>query len=182
MEMRAQVRIEADPGSAWDVVGERFGQVAQWATPILTSRLVTDPLTTADDGTAEPSPAEGTARVCGIGGFGPFPEGEIVERLTVFDRKARRLEYRAVRGMPRMVRSAVNRWSVHTVPGDDSSCVVRVHATLRLAWWAAPMAPVMAWQLHRGAREVLQDLRHQVETGRPRSSGSSGPAGRRESV
>ena len=109
-----------------------------------------------------------SAGVCGIGGFGPFPPGEIVERLTVFDRDARRLEYRAVRGLPRMMRSAVNRWSVHPDPGDQARSVVKVHATVRLAWWALPLTPFMAWQLGRGGRDVLEDLRRHVETARPR--------------
>ena len=176
--MRAAVTVDATPDQVWEVVGERFGDVAQWATPILTSRLVSEsPQAGGAVGQVpEQVPAEGVARVCGIGGFGPFPAGEITERLTVFDRSVRRLEYRAVRGMPPMLRSAVNRWSVHPVPGAHDRCVVRVHATLRLRWWAAPFGPVMAWQLHRGARGVLQELRRWVEGGRPRSDGTDSRA------
>jgi hypothetical protein len=175
MEMRGEIQIDATPAQAWDVLGERFGQVAQWAAPILTSRLVADATVPAE---GEPAPSVGIARVCGVDGFGPVPAGEVLERLTVFDRHARRLEYEAERGTPRIVRSAVNRWSVHPLPGDDAGCVVRMHATLRLAWWATPLAPVMDRQLRRGARQVLQDLRHWVETGQHATTGAS----RRESV
>ena len=169
--MRVEVTIDATPDQVWAVVGERFGDVAQWATPILTSRLLAAAGAAGDAG---PVPAEGVARVCGIGGFGPFPAGEITERLTVFDRSARRLEYRAVHGLPRLMRSAVNRWSVHPDPDDQARSVVKVHATVRLAWWAVLLTPFMAWQLGRGGRDVLEDLRHHVETTRPRADRGQG--------
>ena len=39
MEMRAELRIDAQPGAAWAVVGEQFGQVGEWACPIADSSI-----------------------------------------------------------------------------------------------------------------------------------------------
>jgi hypothetical protein len=100
MEMRAEVVINAPGEDAWVVVGERFGDIGEWASAI-TESVVDGP------------PAVGRVRTCQVAGFGPIAAGVIKERLIEFDPEARSLSYEAAAGMPWFIAGAVSRWSVH---------------------------------------------------------------------
>lgn len=152
MEMRAEVMISTPADDAWMIVGERFGQIGDWASALAESGM---------DG----SPAVGEVRTCHVAGFGPFGPGVIKERLTGFDPQARSLSYEAAEGLPGFVVHAVNRWSVE--PGPGGGCFVKIHATLTLRPFARPLGPVLRWFTRADTRRVLAELRHRVETGRP---------------
>ena len=72
MEMRAEVVINAPGEDAWVVVGERFGDIGEWASAI-TESVVDGP------------PAVGRVRTCQVAGFGPIAAGVVKERLIEFD-------------------------------------------------------------------------------------------------
>src|SRR5260370_16990800 len=60
MEMRAELVISAPAEDAWAVVGERFGEIGEWASAITKSVM---------DG----QPAAGQVRTCPFAGLGPLP-------------------------------------------------------------------------------------------------------------
>ncbi|MEP7023054.1 MAG: SRPBCC family protein [Actinomycetota bacterium] len=153
MELRAELVVNAPAQDAWVVVGERFGEIGEWVSAITGSSM---------DGRA----AAGQVRTCHIAGFGPIAPGVIKERLVGFDPEARSLSYEPIAGMPRFIVCAVSRWSVRDGPG--SGCTVRIHATLTLRPAARPLGPVLRWRMRADTRRVLAELRHRVETGRPR--------------
>jgi hypothetical protein len=111
-------------------------------------------------------PGTGQVRTCQLAGFGPIGPGVITERLVHFDPQARSLAYEAVAGMPAFIKHAGNRWSVHAGPGGGS--MVAIHATVTLRPAARPVGPVLRWRMRADGRRVLAELRHRVETGRPR--------------
>ncbi len=115
--MRAELAISAPAQDAWAVVGERFGEIGQWASAI------TEPVM---DG----PPGPGRVRTCHVAGFGPIAPGVITERLVRFDPGGRSLSYQAAGGMPRFIAHAVSRWSVHE--GLSGTCLVRIDATVTL--------------------------------------------------
>ena len=86
MRMRAELVVNATAGDAWVVVGERFGEIGEWASAITESVM---------DG----PPAVGHVRTCRVAGFGPIAAGVIKERLTQFDPEAKSLSYEAA-GLP----------------------------------------------------------------------------------
>jgi len=152
MKMRAELKISAPAQDAWVVVGERFGEIGEWASAITMSVM---------DG----PPGPGQVRTCHVAGFGPIAPGLIRERLVRFDPGARSLSYQAAEGMPGFIVRAASRWSVHEEPGG--TCLVRIDATLTLRPIARPLGPVLRWRMRAGTRRVLAELRHRVETGRP---------------
>ena len=152
MEMRSELVISAPAEDAWVVVGERFGEIGEWASAITESVM---------DG----QPDVGQVRTCRVAGFGPLAPGVIRERLAGFDPEARSLSYEAAEGMPGFIVRAVSRWSVHA--GSGSACTVRIHATLTLRRAARPLGPVLRWRMRADTRRVLAELRHRVETGHP---------------
>jgi hypothetical protein len=64
MEMRAELVINAPAEDAWVVVGERFGDIGEWASAITESVM---------DG----PPAVGRVRTCQVARFGPIAAGVI---------------------------------------------------------------------------------------------------------
>jgi hypothetical protein len=139
MEMRAELVINAPAQDAWIVVGERFGEIAEWA-PAITESVM--------DG----RPAVGRIRTCQVAWFGPIAAGVIKERLTQLDPQARSLSYEAAARMPRFIAGAVSRWSVHAGPG--SACTVRIHATLALRRVARPPSPALRWRMRADTQRV----------------------------
>jgi hypothetical protein len=152
MEMRAELVIGAPAEDAWVVVGERFGEISEWASAITESVM---------DG----PPASGRVRTCQVAGFGPIGAGVIKERLIQFDPQARTLSYEAAEGMPWFIAGAISRWSVHAGPG--SGCTVRIHATLTLRWAARPLGPALRWRMRADIQRVMAELKHEVEGDHP---------------
>ena len=161
MEMRAEVVINAPGEDAWVVVGERFGDIGEWASAI-TESVVDGP------------PAVGRVRTCQVAGFGPIAAGVIKERLIEFDPEARSLSYEAAAGMPWFIAGAVSRWSVH--PGPGGACTVRIRATLALRLAAQPLSPALRWWMCADTRRALAELRRRVETGHHARAALAPPA------
>jgi hypothetical protein len=152
VDLRADIVIDAPAAAAWAVLGERFGQIGDWATPI-TNSYVDGELTV------------GAVRTCQFSGFGPFKPGAIQERLVEFDPGAMTLAYESVEGIPSFVKSARNRWTIE--PRSAASCLVRTHATLELQGPLRLLQFVVAHRLQADGARVLDELRYQVEHGRP---------------
>jgi hypothetical protein len=142
-------------------VGERFGEIAEWASAI-TASVIDGP------------PDAGRVRACQAAGFGPVAAGVVTERLIEFDPDARSLSYEAAAGLPWFIAGALSRWSVHAGPG--SACTVRIHATLTLRRAARPLSPALRWRMRADTRRALAELRHRVETSHPAQASPAPPA------
>jgi hypothetical protein len=154
MELRNEIIILAPAERVWQVLGERFMHVSEWAAPITASCPV---------GPAEPG--VGVTRSCNIAPFGPVKAGVVEERLTRFDREAMAFEYEALRGMPSFVGRAVNRWSVSRI--DDQRSRLHIHATLSLSGPMALLGCLVKWEMQAGGAKVAEELKYFVENGRP---------------
>jgi hypothetical protein len=144
VELRAQVVISAPAQSAWAVVGEQFGDIGQWAAPIVRSWV-------------DSQPGPGAVRTCQIANFGPFPAGTIKERLIQFDPNAMAFTYESAEGMPTFVSKAINRWSVQ--PETATRCVVRTHTTLTLRGPVRLLEMFLRLKLRTDGARVLDELR-----------------------
>ena len=143
--------MDAPAKAAWTVLGECWGHIGRWAAPITVSFL-------------EGEPCAGSVRTCHIARFGPVARSVIKERLLEFDATSMSLTYEAA-GMPRFIKHAVNRWSVHTL--DDGRCVVKTHATVELRGPMALLGPLLHRSFKANGARVLEELRHRVENGTP---------------
>lgn len=152
MELHKEIVVNASAAAAWAILGERYGHIAEWAAPITASSL-------------EGAPRVGAVRTCHIARFGPVAPGAIKERLIAFDAQAKSFAYEAVAGMPGFIERAVNRWSVHA--RDETSCIVRTHATLTLRGPLALLGVLLKWKMQADGERVLEELKHWIERGRP---------------
>jgi hypothetical protein len=73
--------------------------------------------------------------------------------------------YEAADGMPGFFRRATSYWSVH--PLDGERCLIRTHATVILRGPATLLSFLLKRNLQAAGARVLDELRHQVEHGRP---------------
>jgi hypothetical protein len=147
--------IDAPAERVWQVIGERFMHVSEWAAPITASCPI---------GPAEPG--VGVTRSCNIAPVGPVKAGVVRERLTKFDRSQMAFEYEALaEGMPSFISHAVSRWSVSGIDGVRS--VLRIHATVSLRGLMKLLGFVIKWQMQVAGLRVLEELKYFVEKGRP---------------
>ncbi len=150
--MRVEITINAPASEAWRVMGERFGDIGHWASPITASRL---------DGDA----AVGAVRDCHIAGFGPIGAGIIKEQLTRFQPDEMTFQYDAIQGMPNFIRSATAQWTVEAIgPG---ACVAQTKATVSLRGLARLASPILKPRMMKDGLRVLEELKHYLEHGQP---------------
>lgn len=152
MDLRLEIVVNAPARAAWEVLGERFADIGEWASPITSSSL---------DG----APRVGAVRTCHTLRIGPIPAGTIKERLIEYDPASMSFAYEAVDGMPGFIKRAANAWSVH--PLDDERCLVRAGATVALRGPAALLGFLLKRKLQSDGARVLDELRHRIEHGRP---------------
>jgi len=152
MDLSGEILVNAPADAAWQILGEHFADIGEWAVPIASSSL---------DGELQC----GAIRTCHTARFGPVPAGIIKERLIEYDPRAMSFAYEAVAGMPGFIERAANHWSVH--PLDDGRCLVRTRATLKLCGPAALFGCLLKWKLQTDSARVLDELRYRIEHGQP---------------
>ncbi len=99
MDIHEQVEIEAPASTVWEVVGERFGDIARWTEFLDSSSL-------------EGELGVGAVRTCRFQPNVFSRTGTIRERLTSFDRDAMRLSYEGI-GMSAFMERAINPLNGH---------------------------------------------------------------------
>lgn len=147
MEIKASYEVESSAEQIWHVVGERFGEVAEWADGLRSSRLVGEL-------------GVGCERVCSGEPNWPFPGGTVRERLLTFDRADLSLSYEVFEGLPRFFSRAVSRWRV--VPLGSDRARVDIHGSLELRGLGRWLAPVLGPLIRRMGRRALVDLARYV--------------------
>jgi hypothetical protein len=148
MDIHTTLDIDAPVHVAWQIFGERFADVADWADAIEASSIA-GPL------------EQGVVRTCDLRATPPFPASTVTEELTVFDRGEKRLTYVVMSGLPGMMRTVQNAWTFEDL-GDDRTRVTSV-VTAELAWWAWPMTPIVRRQLTGSVAPFVRQFGDHVE-------------------
>lgn len=150
IELGLDIDLDVPVSTAWQVLGEEFGDVGEYVSGIDTS-------------TAYGGLQVGGGRTCSISGFGPFSASEINEELTLFDRDAMKFAYVANKGLPPMFEEARNRFSIEAT--GTNQCRVTSRATIELRWWALPLAGLLGWSIRSNLATFAGDLRQRVAQG-----------------
>ncbi|MFT4705100.1 MAG: hypothetical protein ACI81R_002808 [Bradymonadia bacterium] len=149
MDIINRFDIDAPAAAAWQLLGEEFGEVSRWADPVASSSL---------DGPLR----EGVTRMCTIKAIGPFPAGEVTERLSEFNRQKRVLTYEIKNGRPPFLSLLQNSWSLEG--RGETSSVASSTMSYRVKWWALPFAPLIAMMMRRTLKPILAQFRDSVQT------------------
>ncbi|MEE8381572.1 MAG: SRPBCC family protein [Thermodesulfobacteriota bacterium] len=148
MKIQTILEINAPASAVWKVFGEGFADVSNYAESI-TKSSINGPL------------ESGVIRTCDIKAFGPVAAGQITEKLTHFDRTSHALTFAVLTGAPNIMKSIENAWTIEAL-GDNRSKVTSL-ATFGLKWWALPLSPLLRFQLSRGIRDFMKQLKAYVE-------------------
>jgi len=143
MKIRTSVDLDVPASAAWQVLGEQFGDIGVWFSAVKKSSI-------------DRPVGVGAVRTCDIKAVGPVKEGQVVEELTHFDRDSRSLTFVIRSGVPGFMKLVENAWTVEEL-GDNRARASSV-VTIKLAWWAVLMSPMIRMQLGRTIRSSLQEL------------------------
>lgn len=157
MRMKVETTLACSAEHAWKVLGEGFGDIAEWSCGLAESSL---------DGEL----GVGTVRTCvSAQSFGPFEAGIVTEELTEFDPGTRSFAYRATSGLPGFIETAGNRWSIHAV--DDGNCLVRFDATVKakgvLRMFEPVLGPMMKLMMRSDIKKLTEEMQYRVAHGKP---------------
>jgi len=148
MQITTSIEIKAPSSAAWDVLGEQFAEVSEWAKSILKSSL---------NGVLE----AGAVRTCDLKAVGPVAAGQVTEELTRFDRESHALTYSVRTGIPNVLKSIENAWTIESL--SDDRCAVTSLVTFELKWWAIPIFPLLKISLKKTLQAFTEQLRRRVE-------------------
>ena len=148
-EMHGNIQIDAPADVVWEVLAHRFGDIAEWASIMKSSKGIIDD--------ASPLDAPVSARVCKAKGF-----GEVREELRDYDEQNMRFRYEAVKGLPFFIKYAENNWSVKALTEGRSEVTCR--GVLRMGWFAGTfLFPLFNAQMQKVGDRLFQDLKAFVE-------------------
>ena len=147
MQLVKEVIIDAPADKVWAVVGENYSSVGDWASIINVSGA-----RVSDSGKLEGRTCESTY-------------GSVKEMLTHYDEDERVLSYQAD-GLPAMFKEGGNTWRVERLDANHT----RVTMDLRMKFALIPgffMGWMIKGKMNKDTDQLMQDLKHFVETGRP---------------
>ena len=153
MNLIVKTPVAVPAETAWRLMGEDFGNVAEWTSFLSASSL---------DGPVR----QGALRTCTPRkGFGPFEPAEVTERLVVYQPEAMILEYEVLVGLPDMVKTARNRWRIHAV--GEGRCLIHSHAVIEIRGLMRLLSPLLKMMMLRDLRKAHHEMRYRLVEGRP---------------
>lgn len=148
MHIQTKITLSTSVQKAWEVIGLKFGHVAEWTATLESSSL-------------EGDMGIGAVRVCKTRGIGIFPSATIKEVMTEFDPEQYRFAYKVTSGLPGMFKSAQNTFTI--VPIDNKSCVVKSIAVIELTKWLRPIEWFFALLLKQDLKKVFDEMKFYIE-------------------
>ena len=142
MQLKNIHEINAPASAVWEVMGERFADIGDWSDTVLESSL---------DGPL----AKGSTRTCRLK---PTPAGldTIQETITAFDRDRQHFAFDIVTGLPGFMRRVSSAWTIEAI-GDNRTRAINV-LTIEVAWWMAPMLPLIGRQFRNTIRLFIGEI------------------------
>ena len=151
MKIINEIKLAVPAEQAWKIIGEQYGDAAQWTSVLEASSLIGEL-------------GVGAIRTCHSRAVGPFPASIVEERLTMFEPANYRLTYVAEKGLPGIFKKATNAWSIQ--PVDHNSCVVTSRAELKISVWLFPVKWIFPILISRDLKKVFEELQYYIERGK----------------
>ncbi len=150
MVFNKEIIIQKPIEVVWEVLGGQFGEAYQWASGLYHSQGF---------GIPEIDDAQWQRRAC------KTSQGPIKEELLSFDPNNYHLEYKVIEGFPSFVDKGINRWQLTKI---ENTTKVNMHLTITTKGIiGAIMGPLMRIQMNNITADILSDLKHYVELGKP---------------
>ncbi|MGJ8681670.1 SRPBCC family protein [Paraglaciecola sp.] len=150
MECNNTIRVTTSAQRAWHVLADQFGDAAEWATTVETSKLVG-------------KMGVGAVRACKTRAVGPFPANYIEEEITQFDPENRSYSYKLISGLPPIFSRATNTWSIRSI--SDNECEILSNVILEPKIWLRPLAWLFPLLIKRDLKHTFEELGFFIERG-----------------
>ena len=151
MKCMNTIRVATSAERAWHVIAEQFGDAADWAATIETSRLVG-------------KMGVGAVRACKTKAVGPFPPNFIEEEVTQFNPENHSYEYELVSGLPGIFKRARNTWSIRSI--NESQCEINSHVVIEPITWLRPLGWLFPILIKRDLKHTFEELGFFIEHGK----------------
>lgn len=150
MEFKREIIINKPIENVWEILGNQFGSACEWASGINHSNTY---------GQSNLPDTPWNNRACDT------TSGKIKEELTMFNPANYELEYKVLEGFPFFVDLGKNNWKLTKV---GPTTKVSMHMTIITKGIVGRlMSPMMKMQINKLADNVINDLKHYTETGKP---------------
>ena len=152
INIQKEIIINANIDRAWLVLGPQFGEAYKWASSITHSEA-RDQISFNGSTCSE--------RGCDITGM-----GSIKEKLTQYSESDHKLAYEVYEGMPKMMKSTKNTWSLTDLGNDKTKLTMNMEAQPSgfMGWM---MRPMMKMKLKKLAGNIMEEFKHYTENGKP---------------
>lgn len=150
MIVEKEIIINKSIQNAWNVLGVDFANPSRWASAVNHSE---------GGGNA----IHGSA--CSERGCATTM-GSIREKLLTFSSEKYALSYEVVEGIPPMVTSATNQWTLTELKPDQCKLHMRMDIRLK-GFWVLWLEPILKWQMSRMGTHLVEDFAFYVEKGMP---------------
>lgn len=150
MVLEREILINSPIETAWQLLGPEFAHAYKWASAV--------------------NHSEGKG--IGLNGSSCSERGcettigKLKEKLLDYSAENYSLSYQLAEGMPSMVKYATNTWQLTKFGPNRIKLKINMEFRLGglLGWF---MQPMMKLQLNKLGKELVEDFKHYVETGKP---------------
>ncbi|MFK8185406.1 MAG: SRPBCC family protein [Phormidesmis sp.] len=153
MEIQQEFSINASCDHVWDILGNQYAQVDNWASSVYASHQHSFGSILPD------APCAG--RIC------ETSLGKFQETITHYDEQRRQVAYTAIgEKIPFFVKHLTNHWTVNAFENQTATVTMCLKVSI-LPIFNVVMGPIMRRQMEATVKTVVEDLIYFAETDTP---------------
>jgi hypothetical protein len=150
MNIRTEVIIEKNANDIWQVMGIQFDEIHVWASFFKDSKPAGENKFDGINFSARDTVVEG---------------GTNTHSLDLFDSEKFTLSYTVTAGAPPFANKVGAAWALEIINDHKSKASITINLELKDGIPEEKVSEVKIW-LHSSSNDMLEDLKHYVETGR----------------
>lgn len=149
MNIIKKITINKPIEKVWEVLGNQFGQISNWASLIKESKVYGDSkLNGVDYSIRETTTLKGITK----------------QEMTSFEPENYSLSYKSISGTPPIIKEVRARWSLTNKDSNTTALVMDFNADMKGLGFI--LAPIVKKKLGKIGDELLEELKYYVENGK----------------
>ena len=150
MNIIKKITIDMPVEEVWEVLGNQFGQISNWASIIKESKVYGDSkLNGVNYSIRETNTLKGITK----------------QELTSFEPEKHSLSYKSISGTPPIIKEVRAKWTL-TMAGSNTTELV-MDFTADMKGLGFILAPIVKKKLGKIGDELLEELKYYLENGKP---------------
>lgn len=149
MNINKKITINKSIEEVWEVLGNQFGQISNWATLIKESKVY------------------GDSKLKGVN-FSiretDTLNGITTQELTSFEPDKHSLSYKSISGTPPIIKEVRAHWSLTTKDSNTTDLVMDFTADMKGLGFI--LVPIVKMKLGKIGNELLEELKYYIENGK----------------